>query len=165
MDVLIFMFFYLGSCIWHDVILWYIWHRVCMKFCSNLGKSVTETMAMIRRAWALNRNSKLIETEKDETGEEQSQEHGHNFLWYPGDFSQRIHLGRPNNQFLLLLWCFTVTAWKCVKTSPWIGDKRTGLLHHNTPFHTSFLPRNFWQKTTWLLSLTHTTFLSLPDWR
>jgi hypothetical protein len=38
-DMLIFMSFYLESCIWPDAILRWIWQRVCIKFCANLGKS------------------------------------------------------------------------------------------------------------------------------
>jgi hypothetical protein len=30
-----------------------------------------------------------------------------------------IRPGRPNSQFRILLCCFTVTAWKCAKTSLW----------------------------------------------
>jgi hypothetical protein len=45
---------------------------------------------------------KLTETEKYEAGEEQSQEHAHNFL-HKGDSSQGICPGRPNSQFRILL--------------------------------------------------------------
>jgi hypothetical protein len=44
--------------------------------------------------------------------------HTHNFLWYPGDCSQRPCPDRSGTQFRILLWCFTATAWKCEKTSP-----------------------------------------------
>jgi hypothetical protein len=47
--------------------------------------------------------SKLTETEKGETGEEQSQENAHYFLLHQGDYSQRIRPGWPNSQFRMLL--------------------------------------------------------------
>jgi hypothetical protein len=31
---------------------------------------------------------------------------------------KKIHPGRPNSQFCILLWCFMVTAWKCTMTLP-----------------------------------------------
>jgi hypothetical protein len=37
--------------------------------------------------------------EKGDTGEDQSQEHAHHFLWNQGDCSQIIYRVRPNSQF------------------------------------------------------------------
>jgi hypothetical protein len=36
---------------------------------------------------------KLNETEKGETGEEQSQKQAHKFLWHQGDYEERCLLG------------------------------------------------------------------------
>jgi hypothetical protein len=47
---------------------------------------------------------------KNETGEEKSQEHAYIFLCHKGDCSERIHPGRPNSQFRILLLLFTATA-------------------------------------------------------
>jgi hypothetical protein len=63
------------------------------------------------------KKSKITKTEKGETGEEQSRA-AHHFLWHQGDGSQRICPVRPKSQFHILLGCFTVTEWECVKTSP-----------------------------------------------
>jgi hypothetical protein len=43
--------FYLELCIWPDAISRRIWQRNSIKFCTNLGKSVMETLAMIRQAF------------------------------------------------------------------------------------------------------------------
>jgi hypothetical protein len=89
--------------------------RNSIKFCANLGKSATETLAIIRQAFgeetfAAHGESKLIETEKREADKEQSHEHAHHFLWHQGDCSQRIRPGRSNSQFRILLRRFTVIA-------------------------------------------------------
>jgi hypothetical protein len=75
-----------------------------------------------KKARAIHGKSKLTETEKSETGEVQSQEHTHNFLWHHGDSSQKkIRSGRPNSQIRILLWRSTATTWKCAKTLPRIS--------------------------------------------
>jgi hypothetical protein len=64
----------------------------------------------------------LVQThrdEKGETGEEQSQEHVHHYLWYQRDCSEKIYLSKLNIQFRILLCLITATAWKCSKTSHW----------------------------------------------
>jgi hypothetical protein len=50
--------------------------------------------------------------------ENQGQEHFHHFLWYQGGCSQRVRPSRPNGKSCILLWRFTSTAWKCVRTPP-----------------------------------------------
>jgi hypothetical protein len=51
----------------------------------------------VKKVWAIQRKSKITETEKLDTGEEQSQEHAHNFVVYQGDCSKGIRPGRPNS--------------------------------------------------------------------
>jgi hypothetical protein len=60
--------------------------------------------------------SNLTDTENGEICEEQGQECAHHLLRQQADSTQRIHPGRPNSQFCMLLRHFT-TAWKCAKTS------------------------------------------------
>jgi hypothetical protein len=51
------------------------------KFCANLGKSATETLALNRQA--IGRLNGMLcsgQTEKGEAGKEQSQKHAHHFL-------------------------------------------------------------------------------------
>jgi hypothetical protein len=110
--------FYLESCTWPDAISRWIRQRNNIKFSANVGKSATETWQWLykrsgKKAWAVQTH----ETENSETSKQQSQEHAHHFLWHQGDCSQRICPGRPNSQFRKLLWSFTMTAWKCAKTS------------------------------------------------
>jgi hypothetical protein len=97
-----FMSFYLESCIWLDVISQWIRHQVSVRFCVNLRKSMMETLEIIRQAfgqkvWALHEKSKLTETKKGEKGEEQREEHVHNFLWHQGDCSLIIRPGQTVN--------------------------------------------------------------------
>jgi hypothetical protein len=71
---------------------------------------------------------------------------------YQGNWSQIICPSRPTSHSHILLWRFTVTSWKCAKTSNF-GDKRTGCciitMHRLT---LPLLTRNFLLKTTWLSS-------------
>jgi hypothetical protein len=86
--------------------------------------------------------SKLTKTENGETGDQQSQENAHYFLWHQGDRSQRIRPGKPNSQFRILLRHFVANVWTCAKSST---------VHHLT------LP--FSPNRTWLSSTAHPTFL------
>jgi hypothetical protein len=101
----------------------------------------------VSNAWAVRAKSKLTETEKDETGEEQYQMHAHHFLWHQGDCSQRIRPGRPHSPFCILLWHFMATVWECGQISPWTLATKNWLLHyHNSPSHTSFFKAEFFTK-------------------
>jgi hypothetical protein len=121
----------------------------------NLLLSVWQTLAMIRQVFG---EESMSHTQVLE-GHVQTQ----HFLWHQGDFSQRICPGRPNSQFYILLWCFTVTAWNEQRLLPELWWQKNWLLHHdNAPSHTSFFTREFLTKTTWLTSPTHTTCLTMP---
>jgi hypothetical protein len=84
------------------------------------------------------------------------------FFLREGDCSQRIRPGRPKNQFCMLLWCFTTTAWKCAKTSPrtLVTKELTVASGQHTPF--LFLLGNFLTKITWLSSPIRPTHLTWP---
>jgi hypothetical protein len=114
---------------------------ISSNFCANLGRSVTETSVRERQHEPYMESSYSLRPKWGETGEEQSQQHAHRFIWHQGDCSQRIRPGMPNSQFRILLWRLTATAWKYEKTSLLIlTTKRTGCCitatHHLTfPFH------------------------------
>jgi hypothetical protein len=61
----------------------------------------------------VHRKSSLIDTEKFETTEEQSQDHAHQLVWNKDDRLQ----WKSNSQCRVLLWRFTVNVWKCAKAS------------------------------------------------
>jgi hypothetical protein len=85
--------------------------------------------------------------------EEQIQEYVHNFLG--------IHPSRPNSQLLILMQCFMVTMWKCVRTSPRTLATKEVLLHHdNSLSHTSFFTREFLTKNNMTI-VPHPPYFSL----
>jgi hypothetical protein len=129
--------FYLESYIWPDAISLRLQQR--NSECASVSAQILEKVQwrpwqwwdkhLGKKAWALHGKSKLTETKKDETGEEQSQEHDHHKTetveeqskekgWHQWYHSQRICLSRPNRQFRILQWRFKATAWKCAETSP-----------------------------------------------
>jgi hypothetical protein len=101
-----------------------------------------------KKAWAAHRKFKFAETEKDETGEKQSQEHAHNFLWHQGDWSQII---RSNSQFRILLWSFTAIAWKYAETSPrTLATKELAVASRQRTVSQYPFTMEFFAKTAWL---------------
>jgi hypothetical protein len=152
--------FYLGPCIWSDGISRWIrqWNSITPR--ASLRKSATESLATIRQAfgkktWAVNGKSKLTET-----GEEQSQEHAHYFLWHQRDCSQRIRAGRPNSQFRILLCCSKVTAWKFAKTSPGtLATKELAVASRRRTISHFHLTKGFFYRNQRDCAPTHPTFL------
>jgi hypothetical protein len=86
--------FHLESCIWADTILFWIRQRNSIKFTTNLRK-------VRRRLWKW-----LDKTEKSETGEEQSQEHGYHFLWHRGSQKFVLAVQTVNSAYYcdFLIW-------------------------------------------------------------
>jgi hypothetical protein len=156
--------FYLESYTWPNAISQCIWQWTCVKCCANVGKVLQIPWQWLdkhsrKKAWAihgcLNEMLGSEQTEKGETGEEQSQEHAHNFLFTKNSSWQA-------KQSILHT---TVTFYgNCVKICSCIT------MHHLT---LPFSPGNSWPRTTWLLAPTHPTRLTRPpstffcffDWR
>jgi hypothetical protein len=120
-----------------------------------------------KKARALNVKSKFTDTEKGKTGEEQSQEHTHNFLRNQGYCSQRIRPGKPNSQFRITLWRFTVTAWKCAKTcTRTLATRELDVAsQQRTVSHFLFTKEFFYQKQHDCRPHPLYFSLSFPDWR
>jgi hypothetical protein len=114
-----------------------------------------------KRAWTVHGKSELTEAEKDETGEDLSQEHARHFLRYEGDFSQRIRPGKPSSKFRMLPWYFAAMTWKCGTISPRNLRQNNWILHHyNAPSHTSSLAREFLNKNMTVLPPTKLVSIS-----
>jgi hypothetical protein len=117
-----------------------------------------------KKAWAvhgcLNGMLGSGQTERGETGEEQSRESMLIICFkIKGiDCSQRICSGRPNSQFRILLWCFMATTWKF---APKFWRQKNWLLHHDSaPSHTSFFTREFLTKR-YMTVVPHPPYFSL----
>jgi hypothetical protein len=107
-----------------------------------------------KRAWAVHAKSKLTETEKGETGEGQSQEHFHHYLWH----QEYVLAGQTANS---AYYCDVLRQLyeNVRRLLPELWHKRTGCCIMTTHRLTlPFSPGNFLPKKTLLSSLTHPTF-------
>jgi hypothetical protein len=144
----------------------FIWSRVSglTRFCDVSDKRTASNFAQIservwqkpwqwldkclgKKAWAiqgcLNGILDTEQMERGETGQEQSLEHAHHFLWHQ-DHSQWIRPDRPKS----IPYTTVIFYSNCVKMwegfAPNFGDKQNWLLHQdNAPSHTSFFTRAF----------------------
>jgi hypothetical protein len=110
-----------------------------------------------KKAWSVHGKSKLTETEKGETGGEQSQEHA-NFHWHK-EIVQAVKQWIPHTTVTIYDNCLKM----CEDFTPKFNVKRTGCCTM-TEHILSFSPGQFWLKTTRLSSPTHRTFLCFSDW-
>jgi hypothetical protein len=168
-DTLFFTSFYLDSCIWTGAILWWIWQR--NSECASNFEQISEKvwwrpwqwldMCSRKKAWAIHGRSKLTETEKGETGVEQSQEHDQYFLRHRS-FIKKNRLGTPNSQFCILLWLLQRLSENVQRLCP---ELATGCCIHDNapPSHTSSSTREFLTKSNMIL-VPHPTHFSLVPW-
>jgi hypothetical protein len=66
--------------------------------------------------------------QKGQTGEEQSQEHTHHFIWHQEDYSQRIRPGRPNCAY----YCYVLRRLRenVRRLRPELWRQKNWKLHH-----------------------------------
>jgi hypothetical protein len=112
-DVLIFMYFYLESCIWPDAI--YDWSA---SECTSNLLPMSEKVWWRPWQWSDKHSGKKAWVVQTEKGEEQSQELANNFPWHQENCLQRIRTGSPNSQFCIILWRVMAMAWRHLNTSP-----------------------------------------------
>jgi hypothetical protein len=157
--------FYLESCIWPDAISRWMWQRMCIKVCANLGRSATETPAMIRQAFGeesmsvhgcLNGMSKLTDTRfSSKSGASPY------FFYIKGIVHNHKEFDLTGQKVSSTYWCDVLrrlreNVWRL---HPNFGDKMT--THRLTlPFSPGiFLPNNM------TIVPHHPTFLCFPNWR
>jgi hypothetical protein len=132
------------------------------KCCENLRKTMTGTLAVIRQASGKESMShtRKVQIHLDRKSTRQVKSIFIFFEIKGIDYSQRIWPGGPNSQFCLLLWGFTVTE-NVLRLHPKLWRWKNWPLHYNNaPSHTSsFTGEFFLPEASWLLSLTHPTFL------
>jgi hypothetical protein len=158
--------FYLESCVWSVAISRCILQNNSLKFCANLENVLRKLWQWLykrsrKEAWAVHRKCKLIVTERNKTGEAQSQEHAHNFLWRQGGFHKEFVLGDQtvNSAYYCDVLRRMPENMRRFRSDLW--RQENWMLHHdNTQSHTSFSAREFFTKSNKTV-VTHPLWFSL----
>jgi hypothetical protein len=144
MDVLIFMSFYLESCVWPDAICDSCRSKELRQIASDYATSLPMVITG-DESWIYGypeiAESKLTEAKKGDRRRGKSRACS-SVLSHQGDCWQRIRPGRPNSQLCILMWLF---LWWLRRLRPkiWWQKKSWLLPHDNALFHTSFFTRDF----------------------
>jgi hypothetical protein len=167
--MLIFVFFYLESCIWPDAILHWIRQRNS-KCASNFWKFHKKyygdhdnnyTSVLGKKEWAMHRcfNGE-VKTHWDRWTAK---------LKVSSSSLTSRGSGRLNSQLHILLRDFMAAAWKCMKTLLETLTKKEQTLHRNSALpHTSFFTRQFFT-TSNITVISYPPYvphlaLSYPGW-
>jgi hypothetical protein len=117
------MSFYLKRCDFMTDLTKEQW--VCIRYCAKVRKSATETLEVIRQALGEESMSHTevfvwhVQTEAKKSGDRwraKARVCSLFSLTSRGLFTMNLYW--QVSQFHILLWCVTLTAWKCGKTSP-----------------------------------------------
>jgi hypothetical protein len=126
-----FIFLDVESHIWPDAILWRIWQRNGVKFCANLGKSATKTLAMIRQVFVAESLSRTreVQTHRGEGKKKKARQVKSEaksiliiYVGHQGGCSQRICPSQTVNS----AYCCDVLQWNCTETLSWTDKIRNG---------------------------------------
>jgi hypothetical protein len=161
---------YLGSCIWPGAISRRIRQRSSGKFCANLGRSATGTVAMIRQAFGQESVSRTrvferhvrFRADREEGRQVRSKAKSMLIIFFTskGLFTKNLPW-QPRQSILHTTVIFHVV---CVKIwedfSPNFGDN-TNVCRITTKHVLAlpFSPGSIWKKTAWLSYPIHPTFL------
>jgi hypothetical protein len=114
--------------IWPDVILrwirqWWIRQWVCINLCANFGKSVTETLAMIRQAF---REESMSHTSVFELHVQTYQDQKRQHSWWRGMPTKNLywHAKQSVPHTTVIFYGDCMKIWKDFTLN--FGDKRSG---------------------------------------